>query len=112
ACRERLAVRAEVGRLPRGARERRARARALVAERATAAAVLPRAAPARRPASSPFRSRRRERDRARPPRLRLNAEAAAPGRAPRPQAVGGDSRGVRRLRPAALGREGDPQAAP
>ena len=39
-----LAVRAEVGRLPRRARERRRRARALVAERAAAAALLPRAA--------------------------------------------------------------------
>ncbi len=69
--RRRLAVRAEVGRVPRSAGERRRRARALVAQGAAAAALLPRAARARRAASSPLRARRRDRDRARRrPRVR------------------------------------------
>src|SRR5262249_57721371 len=42
-----LAVRAEVGRVPWGARERRQGAGALVAQRASAAALLPGAAAAR-----------------------------------------------------------------
>src|SRR5690348_4510769 len=64
-CHERVAVRAEVGRLPRRARERRARARALVAQRAAVAALLPRAPSARRPAAAALRARRGDRDRAR-----------------------------------------------
>src|SRR5215831_9301805 len=55
---ERLAVRAEVGRLPRRARERRRRARALVAERSPAAPLLPGAPAARRPAAASLRARR------------------------------------------------------
>ena len=74
--RRRLAVRAEVGRVPRRARERRRRARALVAEGAPAAPLLPRAAAARRPPPSPLRARRRDRHRAgRRPRLRRDADA-------------------------------------
>src|SRR4051812_11024037 len=57
--RRRLAVRAEVGRLPRCARERQRRARALVAQRAPAAALLPGAARARRAAAEELRARRR-----------------------------------------------------
>ena len=82
--RRRLAVRAEVGRLPRRARERRRRARALEPQRAAAAALLPGAAAARRAASAPLRARRRDRDRPRrPARLRRDADAPAPGREPR-----------------------------
>src|SRR5207247_9988243 len=75
---QRLAVRAEVGRLPRRARERRRRGRPLVAERPAAASLLPGAAPARREAAAPLRSRRRDRDRpSRRARLRFDADAAA-----------------------------------
>src|SRR3954452_22892646 len=85
--RRRLAVRAEVGRLPRRARERRRRAGAVVAQGAAAAALLPRAATARRPAPAPLRARRRDRDRARRrPRLRLDADAPEPGGEPPQQA--------------------------
>src|SRR5262249_59490766 len=59
-----LAVRAEVGRLSRGARERRQGAGALVAERAPAPALLPGAAAARRAPAAAQRPRRRGGDRA------------------------------------------------
>src|SRR5262245_19930302 len=58
----RLAVRAQVGRLPRDPRERRRGARPLVAQRAAAAPLLPRARAAREAASAPLRTRRRNRD--------------------------------------------------
>src|SRR5215217_717758 len=78
--RRRLAVRAEVGRLSGRARERRRRARALVAQGAAAAPLLPGAPPAGRLAPAALRARRRDRDRARRhARLRLDADAAAPG---------------------------------
>ena len=74
------AVRAEVGRLPGRARERRRRARAVVAQGAPAARYFG-AEPAQGPAS-PLRARRRDRDRARRrARLRADADAAAPRRA-------------------------------
>src|SRR5262249_25967718 len=63
AARGRLAVRAEMGRVPRSAGERRRRARALVAERAAAAALLPRARAAWRADAATFGDRRRDRDR-------------------------------------------------
>src|SRR5437763_1229428 len=56
AARRGLAVRAEVGRLSGRARERRGRARALVAERAATLALLPGAESARPAASSPLRA--------------------------------------------------------
>ena len=88
----RLAVRAEVGRLPRRPGERRRRARALVAQRTAAAALLPGAASARRSAPAPLRPRRRDRDLARRRAgLRLDADAAPPGRVAHSQAVGRDS---------------------
>ena len=81
------------------------RARALVAERAAAASLLPRAAAARRADAAALGARRRDRDRARGrARLRRDADAAPPGRVAHPQAVGRDPGRVRRLRPAALGR--------
>src|SRR5207244_9916401 len=61
----RVAVRAEVGRLPRRARERRRRARAVEPERAAAPPLLPRAQAARRAPPAALRARRRDRDRAR-----------------------------------------------
>ena len=80
----RLVVRAEVGRLPRRARERRRRAAAVVAQRAAAAALLPRAAAARRAAAAAVGARRRDRDRARGrARLRRDADAPASGRVAR-----------------------------
>ena len=73
-----------MGRVPRRARERRRRAGALVAERAAAAALLPRARAPRRAAAAPLRPGRRDRDRpGRRARLRLDADAAPPGREPR-----------------------------
>src|SRR5205085_8123356 len=102
----RLALRAEVGRLPRRPRERRRRARTLVAKRTAAAPLLPRAARARRAASTPLRTRRRDRDLARrEARLRRDADPTAPGGEPRAQALGRDPRHVRGLRPAALEQE-------
>ena len=115
--RRRLAVRAEVGRLPRRARERQRRARALVAQRPPAAALLPGAARGRRRAASPLRARRRDRDRARRrARLRRDADAAPSRREPRAQALRRDPGDVRRVRPAALegqadAREADREAA-
>ena len=104
----RMAVRAEVGRLPRPARERNRRASPLVAQRAPAAALLPRAAPAREAAPATLGSRRRDRHRARRrPRLRRDADAAPSGREPRQQAVGRDSRALHRVRrPRLEGRRG------
>src|SRR3954465_3175080 len=49
-----MAAGAEVGRIPRRARERRRRAGALVAERPAAPALLPGAGTARRAAAAPF----------------------------------------------------------
>src|SRR5581483_3519063 len=110
--RRRLAVRAEVGRLPRRARERRRRARALEPERPAAPPVLPGAAAARRAAAAALGARRRDRDRAGgAARLRRDADAPAPGREPHPQALGRDPGAARRLRPPALGRGGRARAA-
>ena len=110
--RRRLAVRAEVGRLPRRPRERRRRARALEPQRPAAAPLLPRAGAARRAAAAALRARRRDRDRARRrARLRRDAAAAPSGGEPHPQALGRDARDVRRLRPAALGRRAGARAA-
>src|SRR5579864_1448278 len=107
-----MAVRAEVGRLSRRARERGQGARALVAERAAAASLLPRAAPARRAAAAALCARRRDRDRARRrARLRLDADATASGRVADPAALGGDPGAVRRLRRAALGRRAGVETA-
>src|SRR4051794_18195578 len=78
--RRRVAVRAEVGRVPRRARERRRRAGALVAQGAALAALLPRVATARRAAPGALGARRRDRDcPRRRARLRLDADAAPPG---------------------------------
>ena len=101
-----------MGRLPRRARERRRRARPLVAEGAPAAPLLPGAAAARRAAAAALRARRRDRDRARRrARLRADADAAAPRREPGQQAVGRDPRGVHRVRRAALEGQARPRAA-
>ena len=59
----RVAVRAEVGRLPRPARERLRRAAPLVAERAPPPSLLPGARAARRPPAPAIVPRRRDRDR-------------------------------------------------
>ena len=89
----RVAVRAEVGRLPGPARERVRRAAPVVAERAAAAPLLPRARAARRAAPAALVPRRRDRDRARRrARLRRDADEAPPRREPRAQALGGDPR--------------------
>src|SRR5262249_9177679 len=110
--RRRLAVRAEVGRLSRRAGERRRRPRALVAERAPAAPLLPRAPSARRSAAAALRARRRDRDRARRrARLRLDADAPASGRVQGQEALGRDTRRLRRLRRPPVGRQTDLQAA-
>ena len=108
-----LAVRAEVGRLPRDPRERRRRACALVAQRAAAASLLPGARAAREAASAPLRARRRDRDLEEgPARLRLDAAPAPPGREPDPEALGRDPGAVHRLRhPALEGREDSRAAA-
>ena len=101
----RVAVRAEVGRLPGSPRERVRRAAPVVAERAAAAPLLPRARAARRAAPAAFLPRRRDRDRAgRRARLRRDADEAPPRREPRAEALGGDPRDLRRLRRARLGR--------
>ena len=108
----RLAVRAQVGRLSRDPRERRRRARALVAEGAAAAALLPGAPPARRPAPAPLRARRRDRDRpGRRPRLRLDADAAPPGREPSQPAGEGDPGRVHRVRRPPLEGQAAPRAS-
>ena len=105
AARRRLGVRAEVGRIPRRARERRRRAAALVAQRPAAAALLPGAPAARRAPAAALRDRRRNRDRyRRSDRLRRDADAPAPGREPHPQALGRDPGAVHRLRRARSGR--------
>src|SRR4029450_13133930 len=56
----RVAVRTEVGRVPRRAGEPRRRAAAVVAQRATAAALLPGARGGRREAPAGVRARRRD----------------------------------------------------
>src|SRR5918911_2895217 len=108
-----MAVRAEVGRLSRHPRERWRRARALVPQRTPPPALLPGAAPARRPAATAFGARRRNRDRARRrSRLRFDAAAPAPRGVADPEALIGDPGGVRRLRRAPLeGRAGARAAA-
>src|SRR5919204_5318828 len=58
----RLAVRAEMGRLPRHPRERRRRARALEPKRAATPALLPRASRSGRPPSADVGARRPDRD--------------------------------------------------
>jgi ATP-dependent DNA ligase len=75
-----MAVRAEVGRLPRPARERLRRASSLVAERPPAPALLPGAPSAGRAPPSPLRARRGDRHLAAGrDRLRRHADAPAPG---------------------------------
>ena len=108
----RLAVRAQVGRLPRRAREPRRRAAALVAQRPAAAALLPGARGGRGAPASRVGARRRDHHLARGPARVRPAAAAAPSRGePDQAALGRDPGGLRRLRPARLEREADPQAA-
>ena len=103
--RGRLGLRAEMGRIPRRARERRRRAAALVAQRPAAAALLPGASAARRAVAATLRRRRRDRDRHRRcDRLRRDADAPASRREPHPQALRRDPGAVRRLRHSRLGR--------
>src|SRR6188472_1272217 len=100
-----MAVRAEVGWLPWPAGERVPRAAPVVTERAAAASLLPRARAARRAAAAAFVPRRRDRDRTGwRTRLRRDADEAASRREPRAEAVRGDPRDLRRVRPARLGR--------
>src|SRR5436305_3465290 len=95
----RLAVRAEVGRLPRRAREPEGRASSLEPKRAAVASLFPRAERGRGPAPGRKRPRRRDRDRAGwPARLRRDADAPAPGREPRQEARRRDPGPVHRLR--------------
>src|SRR5262245_34004713 len=108
----RLAVRAEVGRLPRRAREPRRRPAALVAQRPPAAAVLPGAGGGRCEAATGLRARRRDHHRAEgAARVRPAPAAAACGREPAQAALGGDTGRVRRLRPARLERRSRARAA-
>ena len=100
----RLAVRAEVGRLPLRRVPRRRRHRAGQPQRAAVHPLLPRAARSA-PRLAPRALRRRRRDRRRRPggprsRLRRPAAAHPPGRVPRAPPGRRDAGVVRRLRPA------------
>ena len=110
---EGVAVRAEVGRVPRSARKRQRRPSALVAKRAAAAPLFPRARVAREAPAAEVRARRRDRDRAQGrARLRRHADAPAPGREPRAQAVSRDPGALHRFRRSRLeGRAGVEGAA-
>src|ERR671931_40267 len=101
-----------MGRLPWRAGERRRRARTLVTQRATAAALLPGAASARGAAAAALGARRRDRHRARRgARLRLDAAAPASRRVARPQAFVRDPGGVHRVRRAVVGQATGARAA-
>src|SRR6187200_1773619 len=106
--RRRVAVRAEMGRVPRPARERDGGAAPVVAERTTPPALLPRAAPAREAAAAAFSARRGDRHRARRrPRFRCDADTAPSGRESREQALRGDPSPLHRIRrPRLEGRRG------
>ena len=100
--RSRLAVRAQVGRLPLPRLPRRRPDRAPVEDRPAAGPLLPGGgrAPARA-ARPPLRARRRDRHPAgRPPVLRRSPPAHPPGREPDRAALAGAPRGAHRLRPA------------
>src|SRR6266542_389093 len=108
----RLAVRAQVGRVSRRARERLERALSLESQRPAAAPVLPRALAARRVASAPLGPRRRDRARAeRPAGLRRAPAPPPPRREPHPQALGRDPHALRPLRRPALERRSRLEAA-
>src|SRR5439155_8973212 len=106
-----LAVRAEVGRLPRRSRERRRRARAMESERAAAASLFPGAAKARRSSATAFGARRRDRHRARrEARVRRDAESLASRGVAHSQALRRDAGALHRVRHPSLERRADPRA--
>ena len=106
----RLAVRAEVGRLPRDPRERVRRAPPLVVEtHGRCCATSPSCEPLGEAATAALGARRRDRDRAgRRPRLRRDADASPPRREPRINRLAGEiPAALRRVRRPRLERRGD-----
>ena len=103
----RLAVRAQVGRFPRRAREPRRRASALESQRQAAVALLPGATRARHEAAARVCARRGDRDRARRrSAVRLSPDAPAPRGEQDQPARGRDSGAFRRVRRAPVGGRG------